>query len=94
MNNNSKEVIFLEYYNNQEGKFEYYRIYLTNLEDSFSPVLSTKVNMETFKNEIIAKNYNLDIYWLAYNFLPNDSLIRNKFDIEKIYVNWFLKNKL
>jgi hypothetical protein len=93
INNNFKEEVSLDYYNN-EGKFEYYRIYLSNLEDSFSPVLSTKVNMELFKNEITAKNYNLDIYWLAYNFLPRDSLIRDKFDIEKIYINWFLKNKL
>lgn len=93
ISNNFKEEVFLDYCNH-EGKNEYYRIFLSNLEDSFSPVLSTKVNMELFKNEIIAKNYNLDIYWLAYNLLPSDSLIRIKFDIEKIYINWFLKNKI
>jgi ribosomal protein S13 len=93
MNDNSKGVIFFDYCNH-EGKNEFYRIFLTYLEDSFSPVLSTRLNMELLKNEIIAKNYNLDIYWLAYKFLPSDSLIRNKFDIEKIYINWFLKNKI
>jgi hypothetical protein len=91
--NKFKQEVYLDYYN-QESKFERYSISLSNIEDSFSPILETKFDMTLMKNEIVAKNYNLDVYWLAFNFLPIDSLIRNRFDIEKIYVNWFLKNKM
>lgn len=92
VNNDSKEKIYIDC--TQGGTFKLYRIYPSNHEYTFSPVFTTEVNMVVFKDEITSQNYNLDIYWLAFNFLPKDSLLRNYFNIEKKYINWFLKNKL
>ena len=59
-----------------------------NIENYLSPFFSA------YFDERKIKNYNLDTHWILFNFLPTDSFVRDLFDVNRLYINWYLENKM
>jgi hypothetical protein len=66
------------------------KIYKLDVSDvPFHPVYR-----DVIENKFSSKNYNLEIYKILYQMLPEDSYIRDIFDFNKMYVTWYLTNKM